>query len=96
MKKKRIQYYDSNGVGSGERHLTIILRYLMDVDKEQQRVKSDEWMLVPCTTNVPQQKNGFVCGVFICMFGYFILHDCSLLFNEADVTSFQNEWHLQS
>jgi hypothetical protein len=40
------------------------------------------------------RKNGFDCGVFICMFGYFISHDRSLLFDQADVTHFRKQMAL--
>jgi Ulp1 family protease len=88
MKEKRIQYYDSYTVGAGNSQMEIILKYLIDEDKRQQRIKPHEWVLVTSTKSVPQQENKFDCGAFICMFGYFISQDTSLLFNQANVTSF--------
>jgi hypothetical protein len=38
MKEKRIQYYNSNTVGAGKSHMDIILKYLVDEDKEQDRI----------------------------------------------------------
>jgi Ulp1 family protease len=80
MKEKRIQYFDSNTVGAGKSHMDIILKYLVDEDKGQQRIKPDEWVLVTSTKSVPQQENSFDSGAFICIFGYFISQDASLLF----------------
>jgi Ulp1 family protease len=89
MKEKQIQYYGSNTVGAGKEHMDIVLRYLVNEDKRQCRIKHDEWALVTSTESVPQQNNSFDCGAFICMFSYFISQDASLVFNQADVTSFQ-------
>jgi Ulp1 family protease len=91
MKEKWIQYYDSYTVGAGKSHMDIILKYLIDEDKRQQRIKPDEWALVTSTKSVPQQENKFDCGAFICMFGYFISQDTSSLFNQANVTRFRKQ-----
>ncbi len=90
MKEKQIQYYDydSNSVGAGKRHMDIILKYLVNEDRRQHHIKRDEWALVTSTKSVPQQENTFDCGAFICIFGYFISQDASLVFNQANVTSF--------
>jgi Ulp1 family protease len=82
MKEKQIQYYDSNSVGAGKSHMDSVLQYLVDEDKGQRCVKPEEWALVTSTESVPKQKNTFDCGAFICMFGYFISQDASLLFNQ--------------
>jgi Ulp1 family protease len=42
MKEKQIQYYDSNAVGVGKSHMHIVLKYLVDEDKGQHHIKSDE------------------------------------------------------
>jgi Ulp1 family protease len=86
MKEKGIQY-DSHTVCAGKEHMDIILKYLIDEDKGQQCIKPDKWALVTSTESVPQQENTFDCGAFICMFGYYISQDASLLFNQANVTS---------
>ncbi len=88
MKEKQIQYYDSNSVGTGKSYMDSVLHYLVNEDKGQGHVKPEEWALVTSTESVPKQENTFDCGAFICMFGYFISQDASLLFNQADVTSF--------
>ncbi len=69
--------------------MDIVLMYLVDEDKGQHCVKPEEWALVTSTESVPQQENTFDYCAFICMFGYFISQDASLLFNQTNVTSFQ-------
>ncbi len=39
MKEKRIQYYDSTSVGTGNTHMNAVLQYLVDEDKGQGCVK---------------------------------------------------------
>ncbi len=68
--------------------MNSVLQYLVDEDKGQRHVKPEEWALVTSTESAPKQDNTFDCGAFICMFGYFISQDASLLFSQADVTSF--------
>jgi sentrin-specific protease 1 len=91
MKEKQIQYYDSLSVGAGNSQLNSVLQYLVDEDKGQGCVKPKEWALVTSTENVPKEENSSDCGAFICMFGYFISQDPSLLFHQEDVTSFRKQ-----
>jgi Ulp1 family protease len=69
--------------------MIAVLQYLVNEDKGQGHVKPEEWALVTSTESVPKQENTSDCGAFICMFGYVISQDASLLFSQADVTSFQ-------
>ncbi len=88
MKEKQIQYYDSLSVGKGNSYMNDVLQYLVDEDKGQGHMKSEEWTLVPSKESVPKQENWSDCGAFICMFGYFISQDASLEFTQAHVTNF--------
>ncbi len=57
MKEKQIQYYDSHTVGAGKEHMKITLKYLINEDEGQHRIKPDEWALVTSIESVPQQEN---------------------------------------
>jgi Ulp1 family protease len=57
-------------------------------------VKPQEWALVPSSESVPKQENTSDCGAFICMFGYFISQDASLVFSQVDVTNFRKRMAL--
>ncbi len=94
MKETQIQYYDSHAVGAGNSHMNDVLRYLVNEDKGQSCVKLEEWALVPSTETVPKQENASDCGAFICIFGYFISQDASLVFSQANVTNFQKRMAL--
>jgi hypothetical protein len=56
MEEKRIQCYESYQVGRGIEQLRIIVMYLKDADIEQKHGNFNEWELVPCREDVPQQK----------------------------------------
>jgi hypothetical protein len=94
IKEKRIQYYDSLSVDTGNIYMNDVLQYLVDEDKGQGCVKSEEWTLVPSKESVPKQENWSDCGAFICMFGYFISQDASLECTQDDVTSFREQMAL--
>jgi Ulp1 protease family, C-terminal catalytic domain len=60
MQEKRIQFYDSMG-GGGHNYLKHIFQYIQDehFDKKKSPLPDrDEWRLVECTDDTPQQKNG--------------------------------------
>ena len=47
---------------------------------------ADQWTLVPCEADVPQQENGYDCAVFTCMFADFISLDRPLAFSQEHIT----------
>jgi sentrin-specific protease 1 len=60
MQENRIQVYDSMG-GGGKKYLKHIFQYIQDehLDKRKSTLPDmDEWRLVECTDDTPQQKNG--------------------------------------
>jgi Ulp1 family protease len=65
IQRKEIHYYDSMS-GSGERHMKAVLRWLTDEAREKKQMTLDpaEWKLVDREKDVPQQQNGYDCGVF--------------------------------
>ena len=86
--EKRIQFYDSLG-SQGKYYLQGLLQYLEDEhqDKKKTSLDTSGWELVVCdSSTTPQQKNGFDCGVFTCMFADFLSRDLPLTFTQADVT----------
>ena len=70
MGEKIIQYYDSM-VSYVHAYTTGIIRYLKDewaVKKGGELPDVDKYKIVGAVDGLPQQKNGFDCGVFACMF----------------------------
>lgn len=83
VQKKEIHYYDSMS-GSGKRHLDAILRWLVDEAREKKGVALDpaEWKLVEREKHVPQQQNGFDCGVFSIMCADYLSDDLPLTYRQ--------------
>lgn len=44
-----------------------------------------EWMDYSPGDKIPQQQNGYDCGVFMCIFAHFVLHGLSFKFNQQDM-----------
>ena len=59
MNEKKIQVYDSMR-SNGQLYLDSIFRYLQDENKKKHRAppKLEEWKLIDCTEDTPQQNNG--------------------------------------
>jgi len=66
-------YYDSQS-GPGKLYLEALRRYIGDEARAKKRPFSEtEWKLLDAS--VPQQRNGYDCGVFTCMFADLVLDD---------------------
>jgi len=60
MQDKKIQFYDSMG-GSGTQYLNALLQYFKDEHQAKHSAPlpdEDQWELLPCADDVPQQRNG--------------------------------------
>ena len=87
MQEKRIQFYDSMR-GDGYHYLDGLLQYLKDewaVKKGGELPDADKWTVVGSETSVPQQTNGYDCGVFTCMYADFLSLDLPLSFNQGHI-----------
>jgi sentrin-specific protease 1 len=73
LKNKHVRYYDSLAGGSiHTRFSEFILRYLddefRDKKKDLEALELAKSFSVEPALNIPQQENGFDCGVFMCSF----------------------------
>jgi hypothetical protein len=68
MLLKELHYYDSMS-SDGRRYLKTALKWLSDehMDKKQIPLDTSEWRCFHQETIVPQQNNGFDCGMFVIM-----------------------------
>jgi sentrin-specific protease 1 len=87
MQEHRIQMYDSMGRG-GRESLRIVMQYIQDEHQKKKGIplpSGDSWTLVDTSSDTPSQRNGFDCGVFLCLFVDFISINSVLLFSQEDV-----------
>ena len=89
MQKKKIQYFDSMS-GSGTNYVQGLFQYLQDewkAKKGGEMPDLDQWELVYGHEgdDIPQQHNGYDCGVFTCMFADFLSVDRPLSFNQTHI-----------
>ena len=89
MKQKTISIFDSMG-GSYETYLQHIFRYLQDEHyskngKALPHIESWKVMRHSAAENIPSQKNSVDCGVFVCVFAYFLLLDLPFEFNQEHI-----------
>ena len=68
MLLKEVHYYDSSN-GDGSKYLQYGLRWLTDecIDKKGIVLNSNEWRCFHKESGIPQQNNGYDCGVFVIM-----------------------------
>ena len=92
--QKKICYYDSM-TGDGQRYLDAIMEWVKDTGqystKPQVHVEKKEWDLIH-VSDLPQQGNGYDCGMFLCMFSDFLSDDVPLnVFSQADMEHFRQK-----
>ena len=78
VKERKIVYYDSLGSSSSE-YVINIRKYLSD-EWSMMFGKSNipQWTLGTCQKCVPKQTNSSDCGIYLCLFIYFICSDMDL------------------
>jgi len=74
--KKEVHYYDSMS-GSGRKYLSALQQWLKDEAKDKKGVDLDtaDWKLLDREPDVPQQSNGYDCGVFSIMCADYLSDD---------------------
>eukprot|EP01117_Protostelium_nocturnum_P019120 TRINITY_DN8197_c0_g1_i2.p1 TRINITY_DN8197_c0_g1~~TRINITY_DN8197_c0_g1_i2.p1 ORF type:complete len:574 (-),score=241.18 TRINITY_DN8197_c0_g1_i2:408-2129(-) len=92
IKEKRFEYYDSLG-GSGTRGTVLknLRKWLSAeyLDKKKQQLDLSEWSDYKNTGMVPQQQNGYDCGVFTCRFADCISQNKPFPFSQEHMQHFR-------
>jgi hypothetical protein len=90
-KKKRFEYYDSLG-GQGLKILDLLAdfwtkeyRAKKGVAGSEQFKDGNQWRRFTPGTSVPQQRNGYDCGVFCTQFGLYVAQDLPFAFSQHDM-----------
>ncbi|XP_055300805.1 sentrin-specific protease 1-like isoform X2 [Sitodiplosis mosellana] len=96
MRYRTIKYYNSIGAPN-DAVLTSLLQYLKDEyrDKKREEFDMSGWQKENVLgLNIPQQDNGYDCGVFSCMYAEFITRNQSLnrdSFSQNDMIYFRKK-----
>jgi sentrin-specific protease 1 len=97
-KEKKLRYYDGFGY-SGKPIMKNIMRYIRKVSKlvigrsySDSRGLMNEWEFVDMGSSVPQQSNGFDCGVFCCMYALCLARGVSMDFHQRDMPDIRNRF----
>ncbi|XP_026470458.1 sentrin-specific protease-like [Ctenocephalides felis] len=92
---KSIKYYDSLD-GSDQGVLDMMESYLKDesLDKKKIPLDTSTWTK-EIVKDIPQQENGYDCGVFSCMFAEYICRGAKIDFSQNDMEYFRKKMHLE-
>ncbi|KAI3812548.1 hypothetical protein L1987_17259 [Smallanthus sonchifolius] len=88
-KEKKFQYLDSLG-GIDKQVMRVLARYIVDEvkDKNGQDIDVTSWQQ-EYVTDLPNQENGFDCGVFMIKYADFYSRGLGLCFKQKDMPYFR-------
>lgn len=84
------RYFDSMFCRPHKNFVPFLRKYVQDEHKAKKGKALDgveDWELILHEKPVPQQENGYDCGVFTCMFGDYVSAGRELVFEQADMPS---------
>ncbi|KAK4372589.1 hypothetical protein RND71_007973 [Anisodus tanguticus] len=89
-KDEKFQYLDSLG-GRDDQVLRVLARYFIDEvkDKNGKDIDIISWKL-EFVENLPEQENGFDCGMFMLKYADFYSRDIGLCFNQEHMPYFRS------
>ena len=86
IQKKRIQFYDSMGE-PGTQYLHHLFRYIQDehLDKKKCELQDiDQWELITCTADTPQQGNGaFLARTALALLFFLVFWSSFIVYTHA-------------
>ena len=96
---KRLEYFDSLG-GGDDGVLAHLRHYLQDESIDKRKVAWDDagWTdhsWTPRRDGIPQQRNGYDCGVFMCKTADYLSQDARLNFSQDDMDYFRRRLVLE-
>jgi Ulp1 family protease len=88
LRARGFRYFDSMLSRPPPNFVAFLRRYVGDehsAKKGRPLEGVDEWELLPAEGLVPQQRNGYDCGVFTCCFGEYFSESKPFSFDQADM-----------
>uniref|UniRef100_A0A915DMI0 Ubiquitin-like protease family profile domain-containing protein n=1 Tax=Ditylenchus dipsaci TaxID=166011 RepID=A0A915DMI0_9BILA len=91
LRRKTISYYDSL-LGDGANTLRIIRKFLEQTEKPENtnRFNKKVW-LCDSPKDIPKQKNGYDCGLFLCCFADRVSKEEKLDFNQEQMPKIRKQ-----
>jgi sentrin-specific protease 1 len=85
-----IHYYDSMG-GSGRRYINALIWYLIEKARRQNGpvLNENDFEVTDHGRFIPQQENGFDCGMFCCLNALFDMEDLPKIFTQDHIPNFR-------
>eukprot|EP01130_Rhizamoeba_saxonica_P002383 TRINITY_DN12196_c0_g1_i1.p1 TRINITY_DN12196_c0_g1~~TRINITY_DN12196_c0_g1_i1.p1 ORF type:complete len:542 (-),score=110.11 TRINITY_DN12196_c0_g1_i1:23-1648(-) len=88
FKDQRFEYYDSMN-GNPRKHLAVLRRYVRDEHMDKKGSNFDLTGWTNYQPRVPQQNNGYDCGVFTCQYAEHISRGSPIDFVQRDMPYFR-------
>ena len=86
----QIHYYDSVGA-SGKRYINALIWYLIEKARRENNTDLNEvdFVVTDHGNTIPQQGNGFDCGMFCCLNALFDMEDLPKSFTQEHISNFR-------
>lgn len=89
LRDKRFEYYDSMN-GSGTRYIDVLKKYIKDESLDKKKVEFDlSEFTYYNPKDIPQQQNGFDCGMFTCKYASYVAKDLSFTFSQEFMPTYR-------
>ena len=92
IEEQTIKYLDSahsKHLNKANRYLDVLFKFVRDswrkLNNGTNLPNSDKWQLIGHTSDIPQQTNGYDCGVFCIMFAEHNAMNLPLRFSQRDI-----------
>lgn len=95
-RKNQLEYYDSmNSSRYGMSILSNLEKYLLDEYLDKKGTPFEEKIKKIVADYIPQQQNGYDCGVFACKFANFISQDLDFTFDQRHMSYFRKRMSIE-
>jgi len=93
IQQQKIIYYDSIAdVNKAKLYLYLTARWLIDEAKSKNhKIEINDWKLINAGKNIPQQNNGYDCGMYVLLYADYIADDLPLSYGEEEVSASRNK-----
>ena len=93
IQQQKIIYYDSIAdINKAKLYLYLTARWLIDEAKiKNHKIEINDWKLINAGKNIPQQNNGYDCGMYVLLYSDYIADNLPLSYGEEEVRESRNK-----